>query len=168
MHSNFNQLHLTRISQRERQPIIWQIFCQKTAWKWKKLDRESARVPNASSPLNPPIFRSSHFYFHLIISHQTPFLFQVCPPALQGAEHRDNDRRHCRWHRLYVLGSVWDHGARHFRVPVLREPIGRRWLILIGFFTNSLQYKNSNIANFAFIFLPLEWNWTKEVCNFEM
>ena len=35
---------------------------------------------------------------------------------------------------------------------------------LIGFFTNSPQYKNANIGNFV-LAVRLERNWTKEVCN---
>ena len=35
-----------------QKPIIWQDFCQKTAWKWKKLDREWARVPSAPRSAN--------------------------------------------------------------------------------------------------------------------
>ena len=36
-----------------------------------------------------------------------------------------------------------------------------------GFFANSPQYKNANIANFV-LSVPLEMNWTNEVWNFEM
>ena len=37
----------------------------------------------------------------------------------------------------------------------------------LGFFTNSPQHKNNNIAN-LFLALPLEMNLTNEVGNFEM
>ena len=37
----------------------------------------------------------------------------------------------------------------------------------IGFFTNSPQYKNANIAN-SVLTLPLEISWTNEVCNIEI
>ena len=36
-----------------------------------------------------------------------------------------------------------------------------------GFFTNSPQNKNANIANFV-LAMSLEINWTNEVCNLEM
>ena len=44
----------------------------------------------------------------------------------------------------------------------LREDVHR-----IGVFTNSPQHKNANIANFV-LTLPLERNWTDEVCKLEM
>ena len=37
----------------------------------------------------------------------------------------------------------------------------------LGFFTNPPQNKNANIANFISA-MPLESNWTNEVCNLEM
>ena len=36
----------------------------------------------------------------------------------------------------------------------------------IEFFTNSLQHKNANIANFV-LAVPLERNWTNDVYNLE-
>ena len=44
----------------------------------------------------------------------------------------------------------------------LREDVHR-----IGVFTNSPQHKNANIANFV-LTLPLERNWTDEVCKLKM
>ena len=37
----------------------------------------------------------------------------------------------------------------------------------LGFFTNPPQNENANIANFIST-MPLENNWTNEVCNHEM
>ena len=37
----------------------------------------------------------------------------------------------------------------------------------LGFFTNSSQYKNANVASFV-LAVPLETTWTNEVCNLEM
>ena len=37
----------------------------------------------------------------------------------------------------------------------------------IGVFTNSPQYNNANIANFILV-VPLEKNWTNEVCKLKM
>ena len=39
--------------------------------------------------------------------------------------------------------------------------------VTVGFFTNSTQYKNVNIANFV-IAVPLDMNETSEVCNLEI
>ena len=36
-----------------------------------------------------------------------------------------------------------------------------------GVFTNSLQYKNANIANFI-LAVPSERNWTNDICNLEI
>ena len=48
----------------------------------------------------------------------------------------------------------------------MRKEIPQKDIAALGFFTNSPQYKNANIANFV-LALPSERNWTNEVYNFE-
>ena len=43
-----------QLQRRVRQPIIFQFFLPKTAWKWTNLDHEGGRVPGVP-PLNPPL-----------------------------------------------------------------------------------------------------------------
>ena len=48
----------------------------------------------------------------------------------------------------------------------MREEIPQKDISALGFFKNSPQYKNANIANLV-LAVPSERNWTNEVCNFE-